>query len=482
MSQQHVKAYGLPKKVGLILGPVIFLLINVSGVNWVSPEATQVISVAAWMVCWWITEAVDIPVTALLPMFLFPLLEIMPFADVAVNYGSPIIFLFFGGFILALAMEKVNLHKRIALNIIRLTGSSANGVILGFMLATALLSMWISNTATALVILPIALTMIDFLIKDRVIDEKGSRNFALATMLGIAYAANIGGTATVIGTPPNVVLIGFLESEYGMEMDFIRWAGIGFPFAAIMLTVAYFVLTRFYKNGLGNLGISREVLTTEIEKLGKRSQKENLVLICFSFTALLWIFRPYVNDALGINLSNSQIAIIGALLTFTIPVSLGKGDFALKWEDTRKLQWGILILFGGGLALAKGLSQTGIIDAIGNYVQQEQFSAQTTTPFLISVMLFMTELMSNVALVAVFAPMVSGISQGLGMEFLHLAIPITLASSCAFMLPMATPPNAIVFVSGYIKVFDMVKVGILLNVLAIVLLVILSWVLIPALF
>lgn len=474
--------YPISKKIGLLAGPIIFTLINVTGIEVISPEATKVISVAAWMVSWWITEAVDIPVTALLPMFSFPLLDIMPFADVAVNYGSPIIFLFFGGFILALAMEKVNLHKRIALNIIKMTGSSANGVILGFMLATALLSMWISNTATALVILPIALTMIDFLIKDRVIDEKGSRNFALATMLGIAYAANIGGTATVIGTPPNVVLIGFLESEYSIEMDFIKWAGIGFPFAGVMLFVAYFVLTRFYKNGLGNLGISSEVLTSEIEKLGKRSQKENLVLACFSLTALLWIFRPYVNDLLDLSLGNSQIAIIGALLTFTIPVSLGKGDFALKWEDTRKLQWGILILFGGGLALAKGLSQTGIIDAIGQYVEQEQFSQQTTSPFLITVMLFMTELMSNVALVAVFAPMVSGIAQGLGMEFLHLAIPITLASSCAFMLPMATPPNAIVFVSGYIKVFEMVKVGIILNLLSIILLVILSWTLIPFVF
>lgn len=477
-----MKEYNLARKIGLLAGPLLCLFINLGGFELVNPAADKVISVAIWMVIWWITEAVDIPVTALLPMFLFPLLGTMSFADVAVNYGSPIIFLFFGGFILALAMEKVDLHKRIALNIIRITGSHANGVILGFMLATALLSMWISNTATALVILPIALTMIQFLTKDSNLDRKGSRNFALATMLGIAYAANIGGTATVIGTPPNVVLIGFLESQYGIEMDFIRWGGVGLPFAIVMLAVTYFVLTRIYPNNLGNLGISRSVLDDEIQKLGKRSVKENLVLVCFSLTALLWIFRPYFNDFTGLSLSNSQIAIIGALSVFTLPASFGKGDFVLKWEDTKRLQWGILILFGGGLALAKGLSETGIIDSIGNYVRDENFSPETTVPFLISVMLFMTELMSNVALVAVFAPMVSGIAEGLGMEFLHLAIPITLASSCAFMLPMATPPNAIVFVSGHIKVLEMVKVGIILNLLSILFLILLSWTLIPLIF
>ena len=463
-------------------GPVACLLINFSGVSFIGVEADRVISVALWMVIWWITEAVDIPVTALLPMFLFPLLGIMPFGDVALNYGSPIIFLFFGGFVLALAMEKVNLHKRIALNIIKLTGTNANGVILGFMLATALLSMWISNTATALVILPIALTMIDFLTKDFDFDERGSSNFALATMLGIAYAANIGGTATVIGTPPNVVLIGFLESQYGVEMDFIKWGGVGLPFALLMLAISYFVLTRFYPNRLGNLGITGKVLDEEIEKLGPRSRNENLVLICFSATALLWIFRTYINQWTGLSLGNAQIAIMGALAIFTIPSRFGKGDFALNWKDTQRLQWGILILFGGGLALAKGLSEAGIIDAIGAYVKESNFTPQKTTPFLITVMLFMTELMSNVALVAVFAPMVSGIADGLGVAFLHLAIPITLASSCAFMLPMATPPNAIVFVSGYIRVLEMVKVGIILNVIAVLLLILLSWTLIPMIF
>ena len=222
------KEYTLVKKIGLIVGPILCLFINLSGITLISEQADPVISVAAWMIAWWITEAVDIPITALLPMFLFPLLDIMSFGTVAANYSSPIIYLFFGGFVLALAMEKVNLHKRIALNIIKLTGTNANGVILGFMLATALLSMWISNTATALVILPIALTMIRFLTEGNDLDPKGSHNFALATMLGIAYAANIGGTATVIGTPPNVVMIGFLESEYGQEMDFLNWAAVGF--------------------------------------------------------------------------------------------------------------------------------------------------------------------------------------------------------------------------------------------------------------
>ena len=464
------------------MGPLLCLFVNFSGLIFISEKADPVISVAAWMIAWWITEAVDIPITALLPMFLFPLLDIMSFGTVAANYSSPIIYLFFGGFVLALAMEKVNLHKRIALNIIKLTGTNANGVILGFMLATALLSMWISNTATALVILPIALTMIQFLTEGIELNPQGSHNFALATMLGIAYAANIGGTATVIGTPPNVVMVGFLESEYGQEMDFLNWAVVGFPFAMVMLAVAYFVLTRFFPNKLGNLGLTRDVLDSEIDKLGRINEKERLVLICFGATALLWVFRTYFNDFTGLNLGNAQIAIIGALATFTIPSKFGKGDFVITWKDTTKLQWGILILFGGGLALAKGFSEAGIIDAIGNYVRDNNFSQAKSVPFLISVMLFMTELMSNVALSAVFAPMISGISNGLGMEFLHLAIPVTLASSCAFMLPMATPPNAIVFVSGYIKVIDMVKVGVILNVLAVLLLVAFTFTILPLVF
>ncbi len=476
------RKYTTARKIGLVLGPLLCVIINLLPLPVESPEVVKVISMATWMICWFVTEAVDLAVTALVPMFLLPLMGIMPFGEVAANYGSSIIFLFFGGFVLALAMEKVNLHKRIALNIIRLTGTNANGVILGFMLATALLSMWISNTATTLVILPIAMTMMQFLTSDESLPAKGRRNFSLATMLGVAYAANIGGTVTVIGTPPNVVMVGYLESEYGMQMDFLNWSAIGLPFALIMLTATFFVLTRFYPNRLGNLGMSRRVLDEEIAKLGKRSDKENMVLICFGLTAFLWIARTYVNSWTGLDLGNAQIAILGALLVFTVPTNFGKGDFVLEWQDTSRLQWGILILFGGGLALATSLSKVGIIGSIGDYVQESGFTASTTIPFLITVMLFMTELMSNVALVAVFSPMVAGISEGLGVEFLHIAIPITLASSCAFMLPMSTPPNAIVFVSGYIKVIEMALVGIVLNLISITLLIILSWTLIPILF
>ena len=242
--QIPVRKYTLSRKVGLVAGPLLCLLINLLPIA-AEPEVVRVLSMAVWMICWFVTEATHLAVTALLPMFLLPLMGVMPFPDVAVNYGSPIIFLFFGGFVLALAMEKVNLHKRIALNIIRVTGTNANGVILGFMLATALLSMWISNTATALVILPIAMTMIQFLTSDESLPPKGRRNFALATMLSIAYAANIGGTVTIIGTPPNVVMVGYLENEYGQQMDFLSWSAIGLPFAAIMLATTYFTLHVF---------------------------------------------------------------------------------------------------------------------------------------------------------------------------------------------------------------------------------------------
>jgi sodium-dependent dicarboxylate transporter 2/3/5 len=404
--------------------------------------------------------------------------------NVGANYGSPIIFLFFGGFVLALALEKVNLHKRIALNIIRITGTTPNKVVLGFMIATASLSMWISNTASTVVMLPIAMSVIGLLINDDDGFTKSDRNFALSVMLGIAFSANAGGIATVIGTPPNSVLIGLLENEYNIEISFLKWMTLGLPFSIILLAICYVVLVKWmFPNKQLQFKASKEVITQELSKLGPTSGKEKMVLAIFGVTVFLWIFRTVINGIFpSLGLSDTIISMMAAVSLFAIPYNLKKGDFIIKWNDTHKLAWGILILFGGGLALANGMSSSGLVDMVSNAIATSEISILFTAGLLILLMLFMTELMSNVALVAVLAPVVAGIAIGLNIPMLHLLIPVTIASSCAFMLPMATPPNAIVFASGYIEVHQMARVGIILNLISVVLLVLMFQFVIPLLF
>lgn len=472
------------KKIGLLLAPILFLIITNLPFQLVSETGDQVIAVAVWMVIWWITEAVHIAVTALLPLILFPLLGVMNAADVGANYGSPIIFLFFGGFVLALALEKVNLHKRIALTIIRMTGTTPNKVILGFMIATAFMSMWISNTASTVVMLPIAISVIKLLIDDEDGFTKGDRNFALSVMLGIAFSANAGGIATVIGTPPNSVLIGLLENEYNIEISFLKWMTMGLPFSILMVSLCYFVLVRwmFPCNHI-EFSTSANVISEELKKLGAISKEEKRVLTIFAITVFLWITRTLINHLLpGLKLSDTIISLIGAVSLFAIPMNFRRGTFVLQWKDTSKLAWGILLLFGGGLALAKGMASSGLVDVITDYIKNGGFSPIVIVSLLIVLMLFMTELMSNVALVAVLAPVVAGIAIGLNIPMLNVLIPVTMASSCAFMLPMATPPNAIVFASGYVKVNQMVRAGVILNILAVILLILYYQFVVPVIF
>lgn len=350
----------LSKRIGLFIGPLLFFIILSLPFEMVSENGDRVIAVAVWMVTWWITEAVSISVTALLPpLLLFPILKIMEIGDVGANYGSPpIIFLFFGGFVLALALEKVNLHKRIALNIIRITGTTPNKVVLGFMIATASLSMWISNTATTVVMLPIAMSVIGLLVNDADGFTKDDRNFALSVMLGIAFSANAGGVATVIGTPPpNSVMIGLLENEYNIEISFLKWMVIGVPFSALMIWISYLVLVKWMYPPNKNLkfSASRDVIDQELEKLGPMSGKEKQVLTIFGVTVFFWIFRTVINGIFPVlKLNDTMISIAAAIAMFAIPFNLKKGDFIIEWKDTSKLAWGgILILFGGGLAWQK---------------------------------------------------------------------------------------------------------------------------------
>ena len=474
----------LSQKLGLFLGPLLFLVVNNLPFELVSENGDTVIAVALWMIVWWISEAVSISVTALLPLFLFPLLKVMPIEDVGANYGSPIVFLFFGGFVLALALEKVNLHKRIALNIIKLTGTTPNKVILGFMIATASLSMWISNTATAVVMLPIAMSVIGLLVNDEDGFTKSDQNFSLSVMLGIAFAANAGGIATVIGTPPNSVMIGLLENQYNIEISFLKWMVIGLPFSIVLVAISYLVLVKLmYPSRQLKFTASKEVIHDELQKLGPMSGKEKMVMAIFGVTVFLWIFRTVINDIFpGLKLNDTMISMMAAVAMFAIPYNLKKGDFLIEWRDTQKLAWGILILFGGGLALAEAMQVSGIVDLVANAIASSEISVLLTASLLIVLMLFMTELMSNVALVAVLAPVVAGIALGLGLPIVYLLIPVTMASSCAFMLPMATPPNAIVFASGYIKVHEMARVGIILNLIASAILILMFQFVIPLLF
>lgn len=472
------------KQIGLLLGPSLFILLHFLTLDGLSSQAITVIALATWMVCWWITEAVSISVTALLPLVIFPLFDIMSMNEVGANYGSSIVFLFFGGFVLALALEKVNLHKRIALTIIHKTGTTPNRVILGFMIATAFMSMWISNTASTVVMLPIALSVIQLLVQSDGVFTKEERHFSLSVMLGIAFSANAGGIATVIGTPPNSVLIGLLENEYNMEISFLKWMIIGLPFSATMIGIIYLVLTRWMFPNKGiEFASSNTLIAQKLTDLGPTSPQEKHVLRIFAVTVFLWVFRSLINSFFpNLGLSDTMISIGCAIALFSIPHQFKKGIFILKWEDTSRLAWGILILFGGGLALAKGMSATGIVSLITDGIANANLNVLFTVSLLILLMLFMTELMSNVALVAVLAPVVAGIAIGLEIPLLYLLIPVTMASSCAFMLPMATPPNAIVFASGYVKVAQMARVGIFINLIAVVLLILMYRFVIPLVF
>ena len=466
------------KIVGLLAGPLLFWIATAFlSVDGLDANATRVIGVALWLVVWWMTEAVPLPVTALLPLVLFPVLGVFSISESAAPYASPIVFLFMGGFLIALAMEKRNLHRRIALNLIKLTGTDANGIILGFMLATAFLSMWISNTATTVMMLPIALSVVDLLRDDSSTESSGYRKFALGLMLGIAYAANIGGTTTIIGTPPNVVLVGYMQEFYQREITFGRWLFIGIPVCTILLSSTYWMLTRvLFPHRLGRLAGSGTLIADKLRELGRMSRAEQLVALVFGLTALGWIFQTTINDWLGDKyLDNTIVAMTGGILMFIVPANLRRSEYLLDWESTTRLPWGILLLFGGGLCLAKGMETTGLVQWVGDRIAGDaSLSLLALVLLLTAFMLFATEIMSNVALVVIFVPVVFGIADGLNVEPLYLAIPVTLASSCAFMMPVSTPPNAVVFSSGYIRIDQMARAGFLLNILSILVLVVIT--------
>ncbi|MBI1223701.1 MAG: DASS family sodium-coupled anion symporter [Bacteroidetes bacterium] len=462
------------KKVGLFLSPILFVVMLLMSPQFgLKTDAWQVLAMAFMMLGWWVTEALPLPATSLVPLVILPLLGVSSPKEVAPFYGDPIVFLFLGGFMLALAMEKWNLHRRIALTIVSMTGTNANGIVLGFMVATAVMSMWISNTATTIMMLPIALSVIGLLTETRMANPnteqaKGLANFSKTIMLGIAYAASLGGMATLIGTPPNVVFKGYMAKN-GYEINFFDWMLVGVPLMVLLVGLTYFINVKIiFPNRLGKFEGAKELIEGELKALGKPSSAEKKVFWLFMVTVFFWVSSGFLSKAIpGLHLGDEMIAIAAAIALFLIPVDFKNGVFLLDWDSTSRLPWGILLLFGGGLALADALYKTGLIDIIGSAFHGSQINRVLFVLALTAATVLLSEAMSNVALVVVFLPVVSGIAQAVGIEPILLAIPMTLAASCGFMLPMATPPNAIVFGSGHLKVADMVKSGFWLDILSI---------------
>jgi sodium-dependent dicarboxylate transporter 2/3/5 len=375
----------------------------------------------------------------------------------------------------ALGLEKHRLHERIALNLIKITGTSGNGIILGFMISTSFISMWISNTATAMMMLPIALSVINLLKSDPSASHenlpKGERNFAIGLMLIVGYSSSIGGIGTIIGTPPNVVFAGLLDQFYHQKLDFGKWMLVGVPIMVVLLIAMYFIITSLlFKNGIEKVRGSDELIKSKLNELGVLRKEEKLVMVIFSVTCLLWIFQQPLNLVLKKEMLNdTNVAMMGGLLMFIIPIDVKNIRFLLTWSDTEKMAWGILILFGGGLCLAQGLSNAGIIQAVGAKIAANSPSTNWLLFGLITASVFITELMSNVALVQIFLPVVFGIATNLGIDPILMGMPVTMGASMAFMFPVATPPNAIVFSSGHMKVKHMMKAGIWLNLVSIAL-------------
>lgn len=430
------------------------------------------LGIALWMLIWWITETVHLGVTALLPLVLFPALEIAQAKSLAAYYAHPLVYLFFGGFVLALALEKTKLHYRIALWILRKTGTKDHQLLAGFMLATAFMSMWISNTATAIMMLPIASSVI------AILEPEQRDKLARPILLSVAWAANIGGMATLIGTPPNMIFAGFMSEQLNRQIGFVEWLPIGLSASTLLGTIAYLILRR----GLGHNELSpseeartRNWLKDEWNRLGTLSTAQRRVAIVFALTAILWILRPYLNIWIPfIEWSDTGIALAAAVLLFT--VFDGSDKSVLNWGDTKALPWGILLLFGGGLALAGTLQASEWFVLLGDQLKSLQGIPFATWLLVMALLgVFATELLSNMALVSALLPLVYSLATALGLDFYALSLPLVLGASCAFMLPMATPPNAIVFSTGSLSMSYMIYRGIALNLLSVVLLFILTW-------
>ena len=461
------------KFIGLIIG-IIFLIATclLPSPESLNNKAWLTLGVAILMATWWLTEAIPLPATGLLPIVLFPLLGISSIKDTAQAFSHPIIFLFMGGFIIGLAMQHTGLHKRIAYYIISKFKSSPKSLVFGFMCATAFLSMWISNSATAIMMLPIALSIITVFKEDK--NDIKDNNFDKALVLSIAFSATIGGIATIIGTPPNTVMAAMLSEMYNYEINFVDWLKIGLPTSIILLPITWIILTFLCFPLDSKTSIKDKVIKDKIKELGKISQDEIMVGIVFIITASLWISRKWLSTALdGVipagALNDSTIAIMAAIFLFIIPSNRPKRKRLIDWQVAQNIPWGALILIGGGLSLATVINSSGLATWIGSLSSNlSNISIVFIVLICIASIIVLTELTSNTATASTFIPIMGATALGLGQDPLLLIIPATLAASCAFMMPVATPPNTIAYASGHLKISDMIKAGIWLNIISII--------------
>ncbi len=459
--------------IGLLLGPALAaLMLTVGPPDSLSLVGWRTAAIGILMAIWWATEAVPIAVTALLPIVLFPLFGVRTIEDTVKPYSDDVIYLFLGGFVVAFAMQRWNLHRRIALSVLQHAGGSGATLIGGFMLASALISMWVMNTSTTMMLLPIAVSVITVIHRSvQGLDDKARDDFQCALLLGVAYAATIGGIATLVGTAPNAILVGFMKETYGTEIAFANWMLVGLPVSAVMLPLTWFTLTRLvFKVDFRTSGEGRAELQRMKDEMGPITTPELRVAIIFGAMALLWMTRPLLTKIPALSgLEDAMIAMAGAIALFLVPSGSQEDPLLLRWKYAEQLPWGVLILFGGGLTLAGAVSQTGLATWIGMSLQ----ALGTMPPFVLiaitaSLIIFLTELTSNVATTTTFLPVVGAIAIEVGIDPLVVAVPVALAASCAFMLPVATPPNAIVFGSGLLTIPKMMRAGIALNLIGIV--------------
>ncbi len=471
---------------GLIAGPLIFaLLMFGTGIEGLSKEGQAALAVTALMAIWWLTEALPIYATALVPLVMFPLTGVLSSGQTSANYGNELIYLFLGGFLLSIAVQKWNLHRRIALTVIRMVGFEPPRLILGFMVATGGLSMWISNTASAMIMVPIGLAVISQVAK--LIEENGQDidtsvgkfNFGSALMLGIAYSASIGGIATIIGSPPNAIFVAYVKQVHGIEISFLKWMLYGFPVAVIGLVSTWVYLTKFAYplkvTGFKEIG---SIVDDGLRELGPMGHAERRVLIVFGTVAGMWMLRGLVQPyliTLGLGgMSDMTIAMMGALALFIIRASHDNPVPLLAWEDLQDVPWGILLLFGGGLALSMGIETSGLASWLADRLSILEGASMLLVLFvIITVVIFLTEVTSNTSTATIFVPIAGILATVVGVHPYILMVGVVTAASCAFMLPIATPPNAVVFASGYVTMQQMMRAGIWLNVIFVIIITVL---------
>ena len=471
---------GMPKSrlIGLAVGAALLMMtVLLPPPGSMSGPAWSALGLMLLMATWWATEAIPIPATSLLPIVLVPALGLGEIADATTAYGHPIVFLFLGGFTLGLAMQRWNLHRRIALLTLRFVGSNPRRQIAGFMAATAFLSMWVSNTATTIMMLPIGLSVVAMMEGE---DEDSVHRYAVSLLLAIAYSASIGGIATLIGTPPNALLAAYLSENQGIEVGFAQWMLLGLPVTVVMLTLAWWRLTR---RKFDVAGAGGRMIHNELERLGPMTRGEKLVLLVFLVTAMAWICRPLLSASLMPWLSDTGIAIAAAIAMFLIPVNLKDRSFVMDWESAVRLPWGVLLLFGGGLSMAGVIGSSGLAEWIAG-----NLSFIGTLPLLVmmalaaAAVIYLTEVTSNTATAAAFLPLLGALAVSQGISPLLLTVPAAIVASCAFMMPVATPPNAIVFSSGHLQVSDMIRAGFPLSLASIVIVSLLTYGLIGLVF